>query len=80
MNCRELIDFLSDYIEGELPENVKMCFDMHLEMCPPCVEYLKTYQATIQIAKSCCCDSPAKKMEPMPEQLVSAILSARKAS
>jgi predicted anti-sigma-YlaC factor YlaD len=77
VNCREMIDFLSDYIEGELPENVKMCFDMHLEMCPPCVEYLRTYRETIAIAKKCCCDDPG--CDEMPEPLIQAILAARKA-
>lgn len=78
MNCREMIDFLSDYLEGELPEHVKMCFDMHLEMCPPCVEYLRTYEQTILIAKKCCCEDPACQCDEMPEPLIKAILLARK--
>ena len=76
MNCREMIEFLMDYLDGELPENVKMCFDMHLQMCPPCVEYLKTYRDTISIAKTCCAKNSV--CEEMPEPLIQAILAARK--
>ncbi len=77
MNCREVIEFLMDYIDDELPENVKMCFDMHLQMCPPCVEYLKTYKHTILVAKDCCQKSTS--CEEIPEQLIQAILAARTA-
>ena len=78
MNCREIVEFLMDYIDDELPEHVKACFDMHLQMCPPCVEYLKSYRQTIQIAKTCCHDDPASKCEQVPEELIQAILAARK--
>jgi hypothetical protein len=67
-----------DYLDGELPEHVQACFDMHLQMCPPCVEYLKTYRATILIAKTCCHENPAYQCEKVPEELIQAILAARK--
>jgi anti-sigma factor RsiW len=67
-----------DYIDGELPDHVRMCFDMHLQMCPPCVEYLKTYRATVALTKTCCQENPACKCDEMPEALVKAILSTRK--
>lgn len=75
MNCREIVDFLMDYVDGELPDHVKACFDMHLQDCPPCVEYLKTYRATVLIAKRCCSESPCDEI---PEPLIQAILAARK--
>jgi len=78
VKCQEIVEFLMDYIEGELPEHVKACFDMHLQMCPPCVDYLKTYRETILIAKGCCCDHPEAKLQEVPEPLIQAILAARK--
>ena len=77
MKCQEIVEFLMDYLDGELPEHVKACFDMHLQMCPPCVEYLKTYRETILIAKGCCCDEKSK-LQDVPEPLIQAILAARK--
>jgi predicted anti-sigma-YlaC factor YlaD len=78
VNCRQVIEFLMDYVDGELPEHVKMCFDMHLEVCPPCIEYLKTYQETIVLAKDCCKEDPNCRCDEMPEQLITAILVSRK--
>ena len=45
--------------------------------CPSCVDYLKTYEKTVLLAKSCADDPvPAE----VPESLVQAILAARKKS
>lgn len=78
MNCKEIIEFLMDYIEDELPEHVKACFDMHLQTCPPCVDYIKTYRDTILLAKRCCTENPACQCDEVPEPLIQAILAARK--
>ena len=39
MNCREVSGFLHDYIEGELPEDVRAEFERHLDACANCHEY-----------------------------------------
>lgn len=78
MNCREIIEFLMDYCDGELPEHVQACFEMHLQVCPPCETYLKTYRETILIAKRCVCENPASACDEIPEPLIKAILAARK--
>jgi hypothetical protein len=67
-----------DYDDGELPEHVRACFDMHLQMCPPCVEYLKTYRTTILMARQCSLENPAYQCDEVPEALIKAILAARK--
>jgi predicted anti-sigma-YlaC factor YlaD len=79
VNCKEIVDFLMDYLEGELPENVHSCFDTHLQSCPSCVDYLNTYRTTILVAKSCCHENPAHMCDEVPEPLIKAILAARKA-
>ena len=43
--------------------------------CPSCVDYLKTYEKTVILAKSCA-DDPVP--DEVPESLVQAILEARK--
>src|SRR4029077_13866711 len=40
MTCRELDDFLGDYVAGELDAQVRAVFDAHLAACPECVTYL----------------------------------------
>ncbi len=79
ITCRELLDFLHDYVEGTLSANDRAKFERHLSVCDPCVHYLAEYRKTIRLAKSAngakeTNDTPA---EPLPEALVRAILEAR---
>jgi anti-sigma factor RsiW len=78
ITCKELIDFLGDYASGELPPEQRLVFESHLAICPPCVAYLKTYQATIRLGRACAADDAAATAE-IPEELVRAILASRAA-
>jgi anti-sigma factor RsiW len=40
-----------DYLEGELPPERARALDIHLEMCPPCVAFVKTYKGTVDVAR-----------------------------
>lgn len=77
ITCRELIEFLMEYVDGSLPVDQRAYFDEHLQVCPECVAYLRTYVATVKAEKACCGDSTMPP-EKMPENLVRAILAARK--
>lgn len=74
MTCRELVDFLADYLDGSLPADLRSHFEKHLDVCPPCVAYLKTYNSGYELAQAAfgddCCEVPA--------DLVNAIVNARK--
>lgn len=71
--CQEILDFLGDYVSGELPAAQREEFERHLAICPPCVDYLKTYEQTIRLGKCACGDVDEKP----PEELIKAILAAR---
>ena len=43
MTCRELTDFLSAYVDRELPEDVRLRFDAHVAACPACAAYLRSF-------------------------------------
>ncbi|QOJ13681.1 MAG: zf-HC2 domain-containing protein [Planctomycetia bacterium] len=79
MTCREVAEFLSDYVEGRMEPALRARFERHLAECPPCVTYLGTFQAAIKLAKAACRSegppSTAASEHP-PEELVSAILSS----
>jgi anti-sigma factor RsiW len=49
--CQECIDLLVDYLEGELPPERARALDIHLEICPPCVAFVKTYKGTVDVAR-----------------------------
>lgn len=79
ITCRELIDFLMDYLNGELPPEQRTPFEKHLAACLACRDYLQSYRDTIQIAKGACGGSAEPALPPIPEELVKAVLAARKA-
>ena len=76
MKCRELAEFLNDYVSGELPAENRAHFEFHLSKCKNCHEYLVQYEVTIKAGKMAC-DEMSDEMGPMPEELVKAVLLAR---
>jgi anti-sigma factor RsiW len=38
--CTEVVENITDYLEGALPEAESRRFEQHLETCPGCSEYL----------------------------------------
>ncbi|MHA6784103.1 anti-sigma factor family protein [Pseudonocardia saturnea] len=45
--CIELVELLTDYLEGVLPPDEVAAVDAHLALCPPCRIYLDQMRATI---------------------------------
>jgi anti-sigma factor RsiW len=78
LTCREFADFLMAYDDGELPPAERARFDAHLDECPDCVAYLQSYRATIALGKQAFADEDAAAADEVPEQLVQAILAARR--
>lgn len=78
VTCREFVDFLDDYLSGSLSEEERAAFNGHLAVCPSCVAYMKTYQASVQLGKAVLTRSEEPVPEEVPEELVRAILAARK--
>jgi predicted anti-sigma-YlaC factor YlaD len=77
LTCRELADFLADYLEGTMARGRRDAFDAHLRGCPDCAAYLRTYAETIRLAKDACGPPDAPVPESVPEELVRVILAAR---
>ena len=78
VTCQQLIDFLMSYLDDELPADQRAEFDRHMAACPSCVDYLKTYETTVRLAKTSAHDDAVP--DEVPESLVQAILEARKKS
>jgi anti-sigma factor RsiW len=77
MTCRELADFLMDYLNEDLTAEVRAAFDRHLALCPNCVAYVKTYRTTIELGRRAFADDEADAGTEVPDELVRAILAAR---
>jgi anti-sigma factor RsiW len=84
ITCREFLDFLWAYLSGEVTEEQRAEFELHLSGCPSCVAYMKSYQRTIELGKAAYATStplrPTDEPVPdeVPEELVEAILAARR--
>jgi len=77
MTCRELVEFLMLYLDGELPLDQRARFDDHLTVCHACVIYMNTYIETVQMGKAACAPLDEPVPDEVPEELVRAILAAR---
>ena len=49
--CKESIDLLLDYLDGDMPEEQARHLEEHLAACPPCIDFLRTYRATPGICR-----------------------------
>jgi predicted anti-sigma-YlaC factor YlaD len=79
LTCRDFIDFIGDYYEQQLDSARLGEFEKHLRLCPSCESYLQSYQQTVLWGKESCQDSDALP-EDVPEELIQAILAARRAA
>ncbi len=80
MKCRELIDFITDYVEGELAEVERTTFESHLHLCPPCVDYIESYRRAIALGREALDCVDERVPDDVPDDLVRAILEARSKS
>jgi anti-sigma factor RsiW len=46
--CQEIVELITDYLEGSLSRAQRRRFDAHLAGCPNCTEYLAQMRATIR--------------------------------
>jgi anti-sigma factor RsiW len=78
MTCSELVGFLAAYLDGELAAETRSRFAAHLAACPDCTAYVETYRATVTLAKGAFEDPDAPVAADVPDDLVQAILAARR--
>ena len=49
MSCQELVEFVTEYLEGTLPAQDRHRFEAHLAGCLGCTSYLAQMRQTIRI-------------------------------
>jgi len=49
MACKELVELVTDYLDGTLPVDVRMRFENHLRGCEGCTNYLEQIRQTIRL-------------------------------
>ncbi len=69
MKCREVVELMTDYLEGALSEVDRQRFEAHIADCAGCREYLAQLRRTIRIAGRL-------NDEPLPPDLESELIRA----
>jgi anti-sigma factor RsiW len=82
LSCRELIDLLAEYRTDTLDPETNHQAETHLLNCSACVEYLRTYEQTIRLAKSAL-HSPSRAtadVDTLVQEILLAQVGARRRS
>ncbi|MEP3675223.1 zf-HC2 domain-containing protein [Sulfitobacter sp.] len=79
IDCEEFDRFILDYLEGNLSRGQRIKFEIHLKLCRECRDYLQAYKDTMELTKTQT-DIPFSEMGmgDVPEDLIKAVLAARK--
>jgi anti-sigma factor RsiW len=62
INCDDLLEQIMDFLDGEIPETIRIAIEAHLSICPHCGGIVATYRATITFSRSL-----PKCEKPLPE-------------
>ncbi len=49
LTCKEVVELISDYIEGSLPEDKRRRLEEHLAGCDGCTHYVEQMRETIRL-------------------------------
>lgn len=74
ITCRERIDFIADYVAGELDASSGEDFERHLDRCASCQAYLKSYRITMRLGRV----AADRMASDVPEELVRVIMARRR--
>ena len=49
LTCREMVELVSDYLEGALADHDRALFEQHLVLCDGCTAYLEQMRRTVAL-------------------------------
>jgi anti-sigma factor RsiW len=49
LTCAELVELVTDYLEGALPPSERSRFEQHLDGCTGCRNYLEQMRTTVRL-------------------------------
>ena len=69
LTCSEIVELITDYLEGDLPGPERERFEEHISSCAPCRQYLSQMRTTVEAAGRL-------TEEEVPEPTMDALLEA----
>jgi hypothetical protein len=76
VNCREALELMGEYVDGDPGLWNRWRLRLHLWICRICRRYLSSYRATIRIAKSTRDGRADSVDDEIPDSLIASILEA----
>jgi anti-sigma factor RsiW len=50
ITCQELVELVTDYLDGALPPDVSTSFEQHMNFCDGCVTYVDQIRVSVATA------------------------------
>lgn len=72
ITCRELVELISDYLDGTLPRGARVSLRVHLFMCGACKEYHGQMVRLVEAAR----DVPLAELPDGFDEISDAVLRA----
>jgi predicted anti-sigma-YlaC factor YlaD len=63
LSCQELVELVTDYLEGAMPEELRLRFDRHVAECSGCRTYLEQMRLTIRATGALTVDAVTPEAE-----------------
>lgn len=71
LSCKEVVELVNSFLEGELPVDERTRFEHHLVTCPACMTYVRQMRATVRVVAG-----TAVREGELPEETKQALLGA----
>jgi predicted anti-sigma-YlaC factor YlaD len=50
LSCREIVQLVTEYLEGAMPAEERLRFERHVAICPPCRGFLSQMRGTLRVS------------------------------
>lgn len=68
-SCQELVELVTEYLDGGLSAPERLGFELHVNICPPCRGYLAQLRRVIDAA-------PSLRVDELPRSLREGLTAA----
>ena len=78
LTCRQVEEFLMDYLENRLGFWTTLQFRAHIFMCPNCSKYIQEYKNTIALEKKIFQNPDEEAIGNVPDDILQAIMNVKR--
>jgi anti-sigma factor RsiW len=70
LTCKEIVELVTDYLDGSMAPAQHALFEQHILTCPPCATYLEQMRTMVGLAATL--DAPLETVPEPPEVVLEA--------